>query len=572
MKNVLLFFAFKKNLKSLLLISFLALQGMDYPDHKAILDEYTQGLKKKCETPVFKKKIQLWNPDQWINDGIELKRSAPRSIIIVPDDLGIIYALPGQVCFVSKSNITTSNPHVLYTHSEARYYPLIAAAITPDRKLKIVSIMNKIKQKPECIISVNKIGPSNNKSHNIFKSNIFNFLDIGANVKTTGLHSVWEDANVQSVRLSSNGEYLSIALGNKILTIDLVTETSNYSNFVPYTEGSFVVDVSVPVSNFLNPHEKHLAAVNDQGIIDFKKLSKVSHKIGSDGDNMLTNVKNAPTGDRIENIHLMKEAKEMWYVTEKGQVKTINFRIFIEHCEKDVQKRIVSYHEGSRASIDQSSEHTIIHWVENPLLADDLRLQMNVYRESSTGAESFVINISDLLGSPICNFITAEGQKTSLATHILLAAIRGNSVVAITTEGIAYFWKLPEMYRNPTEEDVRADIRSIKTMTRQRSLSSPALPEDVMRKVGRNGDERRKSGKRSSQVPKLNIFKSRESLKETGSSSPTESPRKKPGTPRRKSSMPAHAATDASKTDRESRYEAARRADIINDFTRKTDS
>ena len=565
MKSVLLYFALKKKKECLLLISFLALQGMDHPDHKSILDEYTQSLKKKSDEPIFEKKIKLWDSDQWNNDGIELKRSAPRSMIIVPNDIGMIYALPGQVCFVSKSNIIESNPHVLYTHSEARYYPLIAAAIMADKKLKVVSIMNKIKQKPECIISISKIGASNNKSHNIFKSNSFNFLDIGANVKTTGLHNVWEDENVQSVRLSSNGEYLSIALGSRILTIDLVTETSNYSNFVPYAEGSFVVDVSAPVGNFLSPHEKHLAAVNDQGVIDFKKLSKVSHKIGSDGDNVLTNVKNAPTGDRIENIHLMKETKEMWYVTEKGQVKTISFRIFIEHCEKNVQKRTVSYHEGSRASIDQGSGHTIIHWVENPLLSDDLRLQMNVYRESSTGAESFVIEISDLLVSRVCNFITAEGQKTCLATHILLAAIRDNSVVAITTEGIAYFWKLPDMYRKPTEEDVRTDIKPTKTINRQRSLSSPGLPEDAIRKVASSGDYRRRSGKRSSQVPKLNIFKSKESLKETNSASPTESPRKKPSTLRRKGSMPQH-TTDDPGTDKESKFETARRADIYNDF------
>jgi hypothetical protein len=171
----------------------------------------------------------------------------------------------------------------------------------------------------------------------------------------------------------------------------------------------------------------------------------------------------------------------------------------------------------------------------------------------------------------VYNFITAEGQKASLPTHILLAAVRGDSVVAITSEGIAYFWKLPEMYRKPTEEDVRADIRSIKTINRQRSLSSPGLPDDAIRKVASSGDERRRSGKRASQVPKLNIFKSKESLKEPGSASPTESPRKKSSTPRRKGSMP-HAATDAPKGERESKFETARRADIFNDYNRKTDS
>src|SRR5437016_10421282 len=105
MKSVLLNFALKKRVNCLFFITFLALQGMDHPDHKSILDEYTQNLKKKSDEPIFEKKIKLWDSDQWNNDGIELKRSAPRSMIIVPNDIGMVYALPGQVCFVSKSNI-----------------------------------------------------------------------------------------------------------------------------------------------------------------------------------------------------------------------------------------------------------------------------------------------------------------------------------------------------------------------------------------------------------------------------------------------------------------------------------
>lgn len=560
MKSVLLNFVLKKKVKYLLFISFLTLKGMDSPLQRRLQNKISQDA---SQGPIFLKTIKAWDNEKLIQNGQESTRHIPQSMIIIPGGKGVLYTAPGETRFVCIETMVHNDPHLLYRHSNDTYHPLIAAAMKSGNVLILASILNRIGQQPEYVLSKHRVRKSNNTSHNIFSGGEFKFLPINSNVKTIGAATNWDDSNVQAIALSSNGEYLAIGFSNFVQLTDLVTETS-YRSIFPQTVSphAFVVDVSTPISNFLDQKESHVASVNNKGHIDCKRFTD---------DELFMNVKNVPTGDRIENVHLMPATKEVWYVTEKGQVNTIDFRTFLEHCDDEIKKRMVSYHEGSKASVDQGSEQATIHWSNNPQAEDMIRLRINVYRESNTGAQSFILTLPDLFPNAY-NCIGTQGQKTSAPICITSAVVRGNIVAGFLSSGEIAFWKLPEKHQAPVEDKVKG-IDIADTLKRGRSLSQTAPI---------SANEKRKSARKSSHpVPKLTIFRSKESLKSDkpdksdakNNASPTESPRKKAETPRKKKSMPSSSSDirtvlDPVYSSDESKFENARNEDIYNDFHR----
>ena len=569
MENFVLRIFLKKTCGFLFLIGFLAtLHAMDSGVPKL-------HPKKSMDSVIFQKKVQAWDPEKLVEEGKVSHFYVPKDMIITPDQKGVLYTVPGQVRFVAKDVLVPTESHLMIQHSQKKYQPMIAAAMKQENLLVLVSVLNKQKKElPECVLSQYRIKKSHNNSHNIFSSNSFKNLYPHSNVKSLASPTLeWDDSNnVQAIALSSNGEYVAMGFKNFILLMDLLTEKSYRSIFPQNTSPqTYVVDVSVPVSNFLDKSESHLAAANNTGLIDCKKFTQ---------EEMLMNVKNVGTGDRIANVHLMPE-KEVWYVTENGQVNTIDFRTFLEHCDNAIKKRIVSYHEGSNASVDQGLEKTTIHWSNNPQAPDTARLQIHVYRESGTKLESFVIELPDSLHKTY-NCVGAQGQKTSAPVLISLAEVRGNSVAAFLTNGEIVFWKLPEKHQAPTEDAVKG-LNPTEVSKRKRSLSSPMV-EDRIKIHSQTVHEHKEKRKSVRNAPKLTIFGSNESLKnkadkdktdktEIKASSP-ESPRRNikrdKGTPRKKqssSSEPKNLETVRSSEE----YKDAQQQDYYNDFNRVDD-
>lgn len=564
MKSVLLHFTVKKKIAFLFFISFLTIRGMDLPGSRtgSPLQNrlQNQAFQEASQKATFLKTIKAWDNEKLINNGKESTRHIPQSMIIIPGGRGVLYTGPGETRFVCVETMIQNEPQLMYRHSNDFYHPLIAAAMKPGNELILASILNRIGQQPEYILSKHRLRKPNNTSHDIFSNGQFKFLSVHSNIKTVGAASNWDDSNVQAVALSPNGEYLAIGFPNFVQLTDLVTETS-YRSIFPKTVSpqAFVVDVSTPTNNFLDQKESHVASVNNKGHIDCKRFTS---------DELFLNVKNISTGDRIENVHLMPETKEVWYVTENGQVNTIDFRTFLDHCDDEIKKRMVSYHEGSKASVDQGSEQTAIHWCNNPQAEDVARLRINVYRESKTGVQSFILVLPDSFPK-IYNCIGAQGQKTSAPVCITSAAVRGNIVASFLSNGEIAFWRLPEKNRVPEE----AEVKAANTPKRLRSLSSPTDEIANIKKyaqtspAGNNNEKRKSARKGNHPVPKLNFLRSKESL--------IESPRKKTEkteTPRKKKSIPSgdeRTVLDPVISSDESIFENALRKDIYNDYRKK---
>jgi len=473
----------------------------------------------------FLKKFQVWDNDDLVAAGTKRSESFAQSITITPDEKGLLIARYGQVEYVDTRTFIRSKPHELITHSHKKYCPIIAAAMT-KKALRVVSVLNN-GSGAECIISRNHMYSNpDHKSHNIFKKSLREDRRL--------------EAPAQAIALSADGEIIAIAFKDYIGIIDLLTGTYRKSNFMPYVRGILITAISAPVDVSFGPHEKHVAAVSAECVIDVKRFTKMQENECS-----LTHFKDIKTGEEfIEGVHL--NAQQLLYVTQQGEVKTIDVRDWIEHSQGNIKKRIIAHHQRHKAAVDQNfNEGTFsgtIHWVDCPYAREDKRCRMQIHRENNTAGEDFVISPSD--SSDVqkkYNFITEMGQEVSGTTHVLLAALRGDLVAALLADGCLYTWQLPEKYKAPTQEDVTTlsqKERYPDRLIRRRSSSSPvpASVADMQKKENRKSDKQKGVGSR------INVFggRSKESIKPQ-SSSPQKDASRSPSSPRRikKTSEPA---------------------------------
>jgi len=456
----------------------------------------------KLETK-FLKKFKIWDNDELVRAGTKKSESFAQSIIITPNEKGLLIAKYGQVEYVDTRTFISSKPHELIMHSHKKYCPIIAAAMTKN-VLRVVSLLNNVSG-AECIISRNHISNHpDHKTHNIFKKTLREDRKL--------------EAPAQAIALSADGEIIAIAFKDYIGIIDLLTGTYRKSNFMPHAHGVLITAISVPVDVSFGPHEKHVAAVSAEGVIDVKKFSKTQENECS-----LTHFKDIRTGEElIEGIHL--NAQELLYVTQQGEVKIVDVKDWIEHSRGLIKNRIIAYHVRHKAAVDQNfSEGTFpgtIHWRDCPYAPEKERAQIQVHRENGTSGEDLVVSLSDLPSvQKKHNFITEMGQEVSATTQVLLAALRGNCVAALVSDGNLYVWQLPEKYKVPTQEEVT--ILSQKecyadSVTRKRSSSTP-----VAASVGEmHKKEKNKSEKQKNAGSRISFFSghSKESIQQPASS------------------------------------------------------
>lgn len=454
----------------------------------------------------FLKKIEVFNNQELVSTGQKWNESVPQAVFITPDEKGVLVTLPGRVVYGDMRTIARSKLHELIRHSHQKYCPMIAAAMTKN-ELRVVSVLNNISE-AECIISHNHISNHpDHKSHNIFKKSLREDKKL--------------DAPAQAIALSTDGDIIAIAFKGHIEIIDLLTGAQRKSNFMPSIQGGLITAISAPVDvEFdISTPEKHFAAVSTDGVIDIKRISKKE-----DEGVILRHFKDVDTEEKsIEKIHL--NAQQLLYVTEKCEANTIDVKDWIESAYGFVRRRTFTHCEQCKIAVDlnfnEGASLGTVQWKDCEHVSEDKRHEIAVHREHDTTHEKLIISLSNFLHlEKKYNYIAEMGQEKLGTTHILLAALRGNCVAALVTDGSLYVWQLPEKHKVPTEEDVvhlsQAQYYQDK-LTRRRSHSSPVSPSvDEMQK-----NEKRKSDKKpgfSSRISLANHVRSKESIK---SSSPT---------------------------------------------------
>lgn len=460
------------------------------------LPDLTTLVATKIALAKFQKKISVWDPKKITFSDAKLPLSIPKNLIITPDEKGAIIASRGAVDYINFKT-PPAVPFSLIKHTHNAYCPMVAVAMQSNR-LVVVSVLNskKEEQKAQCIISYSEIL----RQSAAFSNRWYEEKEI--------------DSPVQAVTLSSDGNILAIASQDSIHIYDL-QEFSSCSKkfFMPRMHrDNKILDISEAIRVAPGSNDQHIAAVNDEGVIDFKRISKRDDNVS------VQDIKGVKTGDSIKRIHLFN-TQELLYVTTNGEVKIIDPNDWLEHFQGNIKDRIISHHENGKAAVDQGLNYGTIHWIDSPDFSESVRFKIFVHRENNTSVEDFVVSVPDNVNKTY-NCITATGQKASRPMHILTAALRGDSVVALLADGNLYWWQLPKKYQAPTEFMVK-NPTSITDRLSNRSKgdnksglkpspSSPAIPSlsEVVNKT-RNRSSTTDAGDKKSDNPRNSIKISR---------------------------------------------------------------
>lgn len=392
--------------------------------------------------------LPIWNDKVVTPSVAKLSHSIPSALIITPDEKGVVMSYPGSVKYIALPTTTfeainqkpresmvkvLSEQQTIIKHAHAAYYPVIAVAES-EKNLIVVSVLNsedQITPKAECIISYNQISSAvRNKSGNMFCNAYFERKEI--------------DAAVQAVTLSSDGKILAIALTDHIHIFDLESSSDCKKFFIPRAKGvDRVVDISEPVQVFPPFDGRHIASVNNLGVIGVKIISKTDDIVSCQ------EIKNMPTGESIERIHLLHD-QDILYVTTNGEVKITNLNDWLEHFQGKVKNRIISRHQDGNAALDQSLNYGTIHWVADPDRSESDRSNIYIHRENGPSVEDFNICIKNYTSKKY-SFLTVAGQKKMRFVHIMAAALRGDTVLALLADGNLCCWSLPAKHQPPTE-------------------------------------------------------------------------------------------------------------------------
>lgn len=412
---------------------------------------------------------------------------------MTPDETGLLISWFGRVDYVSFKTMQQSDPCTLNRHNHKKYYPMIAAAIKKDT-LKIISVTNT-GHGAECILSSNKFSTNpDNKSHNIFKKNVYRVIPL--------------EGLVQGVALSANGDAAVIAYKKSLELINLAKKARYKSNFMPYDQGAFVVAISKPVSMEFSLKDQSIAAANSKGVIDLKTAGEDESK-----DYVFKQLKDVNTNVTIKEIHC--SSQELLCVTSDNKIAIIDVNDLVEHAYGPIKYRTIEGCPSCKVSIGNNfSDKSLstIHWRGDASKSEDVRFKVEVRREKGTSSELFLFSLLKHISKTYCR-INDKGQSEEVAGHLLECRVGDNNAVVLTTDGELCIFQLPQQYKVPTEEYVRGlSPQSV----RVGSFSASAPPS-----VEEKDKDKRNSGKKSGPRIIGSVVRSKESLK-----SPSATPRR----------------------------------------------
>lgn len=477
----------KKLIVGFIFVSFMSMiDSMDVLDSPDDLQEVT-----------FLKKTKIWDNERAVVAGQRWKDIVPGDIAMTPDETGALISWLGRVDYVNFKTMQQSEPYPLNRHNHKKYYPLVAAAMKKNT-LKVISVMNN-GQGAECIISSNKISHHpDHKSHNVFEKNVYRVIPL------KGL--------VQGVALSTSGDNVVIAYKKSIEIINLATKERRESNFMPHDQGAFIVAVSSPVSMKFGQNQQSVAAANTKGVIDLKTMGEDESK-----DFVFKQFKDVKAGITIKEIRC--SSQELLCVTSDNKIAIININDLLEHSHGSIKYRTIEGCSSCKVSIGNNFSDknlSTVHWRGDASKSEDIRFKVELRRENGTSSTFSIFSLLQYVSKKYCR-INDKGLSEEVPSHVLECRVGDNHAMVLVTDGDLYFFKLPQQYKIPTENDVtglgQAELYRDKVI-RGRSFSVSAASS-----LGeKHKNEKRNSGKKggiSSRIGLGSPTRSKESIKQS---------------------------------------------------------
>lgn len=459
----------------LLLVSLLFFYGVViFPMETSVLSSMEVPVLSHMEVPVLShripvksnKKVSIFDPHEICKAGIPWRQVVPGSIMITPDAKGCVMAEYGQVKRFLFANRYVE-PQVIIEHQSAKKsFPIIAMAEKKSGELLIVSAANYMssdrKRVAEYIVYLNG-------SFRVEKL----------------------DRVVQAISLDEKGKKLAIAGENSVVVVDLETKQTDEVSFKGMHDyKNWIVDIAV------QPTGNYMIGVGNHNGIQLVSLSEKDNKLDA------CTIKQVDSTDAIRKIYYSNSA-EFLYLTEDGKAKTIDLYYLLE-VDNDQEVKGNNFAHSSRYDkviADARNQIMTAHWTNHERHVDKIK----VYRKNSSCIEKFVLEMPVI--DEWYDYITEFGNREQARGHLLHVAIRGNCVIALTTDGDMHVWDLPAerlIYDVINQEKLCEKLLQLKS-----SSSSPSIINSSSSSTINSSSPVRKSRSNSRESGKMPSYHSK---------------------------------------------------------------
>jgi hypothetical protein len=401
----------------------------------------------------------------------------PGDIIITPDETGMIMSDHGRV---RHFHFNTGKSDVIIAHHCIKNIPLIAVAQKQDKSLLVVSACNYHSEQDNKYVA----------EYAVYTDE---FCRFGPQM----------DSPIQAISLNASGDLLVIADLVFVTLIDLNKKGRNQALFTrKIFDGSHrIVDIA------MNEKGDGIVIAGSHGDVQ-QMLYGQSHL------KPLANVKQVNTTDKIKKIYY-PSAEEILYLTDQGKAKIVKTS---ELNEKDLNQQIDTIHftelpEYNKVTADLGDQITVAYWTDSIKISQEVRQKTNIshregseskfieipavkiYRKDGEGRMSeFTLELSDV--EKLYNYRTIFGTLDEGIGHLLHVALRGNTVIALATDGRIRVWSLPEKNKsNIKPEVIEPEMRATedRAQIKGRSHSANTNKNPL---TGSNGEQSKDSPRR----------------------------------------------------------------------------
>ena len=405
------------------------------------------------------KQIKVFNPDHMLKNNHVWKSYIPQRITITSNGGVVMSEKGGRITYIDFNILFQPEyPSVLIQHPNVESAPFLATAEQSNKSVLVVSAGNYIDKRTskllsECIVFCSLLKPNpNGKIHD----------DVFINKKIERLEFNFP---IQGIGLDRKGELLAILESGSINIYDLNSKDSAKKRIFSARE-------NILTNIALNPEGTFLTAIETKGMIHIEEVKKDDSEIDISG------LKTIQCNDKVDKIYLLS-SNNILYVTNTGDVKIISMNDWLENTNPYITTRILSEKESfDRAEIDQNLSHCIAYWTKKQ--NNHQSTTIKVYQEEETFFREIIISLPKLKDY---DYLRSNLTQKTKQGSIMNVAFRGNYLVAIATDGIAYVYKLPTKQTIPNEHYVRSGNsipfgrRRSATDPNSENPSSPIIPK-----------------------------------------------------------------------------------------------
>jgi hypothetical protein len=356
------------------------------------------------------KGFKIFDPDTMLKFRIPWKIGAPSSVVVTPDEKGVVIVKPGQVYHLEFSSFATP-PRLLFEHRNVHHSPMITMAQKKDASLLIISAGNYDRPDMDQYVA----------EYIMFYIN-----------GPFEVHRIKQ--RIQAIKLSNDGKMLVIAADHNAKIINLEKDVTDVSFF---DKDEYIVDVSI------NNDNTNIICSGSKGTIDLVNIRVCEERINS------FVMKKVGTGDAIARLFYPSQ-EELLYLTSDSRIKVIGMYEFLENSPYSIDAKIIEGNNekpiiggnvetgiiltsslSSLIAVDSYKEFTIV------CLRDK---KIKIYNRFGRLIAKIFIPI---LEKPHI-YITESHVHKQKEGGFFCLNLCGKHIVALGTDGKMYLWVLPE--------------------------------------------------------------------------------------------------------------------------------